>query len=125
MTGLKNVLKALSDSNRLRIMAALLRAGRELCICEIMDTVALAQYNVSRHVKELRTAGLLGERKEGRFVFYAVTKPINDAQKYLYKMIRASKDDILIEDYKRLTKRLALREDGKCIVGMNKPGRQK
>lgn len=118
MTDLTKVLKALSDRNRLRIMAALLRAEKELCICEIMDTVALAQYNVSRYVKELRTAGLLEESKEGRFVFYSVKEPENDAEKCLYKMIMAAEDDVLKEDYKRLTKRLALREDGKCVVGM-------
>ncbi|MHB9155822.1 MAG: ArsR/SmtB family transcription factor [Endomicrobiales bacterium] len=113
-----DVFKALSDGNRLRIMAALLRAGTELCICEIMDTLDIAQYNVSRYVKELRVAGLLEERREGRFVFYSVAKPRTAAGKYLIKALESIKDDTAAGDHRRLTQRLALREKGKCVVGM-------
>ena len=118
MADFVSIFKALSDINRLRIMTALLRSGTELCICEIMDTIDIAQYNVSRCVKELRVAGLIEERKEGKFVFYTVVKPHTDAEKHLFNTLRALNDDIFTEDHKRLTKRLALREKGKCVVGM-------
>jgi len=113
-----DIFKALSDLNRLRIVVALLKSGTELCICEIMDTLDIAQYNVSRYVKELRIADILKERREGRFVFYSVKKPETDVEKYLNKALKVMGNDMSEEDRKRLKKRLALRQDGKCVVGM-------
>ena len=113
-----DIFKALSDLNRLRIVVALLKSGTELCICEIMDTLDIAQYNVSRYVKELRIADILKERREGRFVFYSVKKPETDVEKYLNKALKVMGNDMSEEDRKRLKKRLALRQDVKCVVGM-------
>ncbi len=118
MADLAGIFKALSDINRLRIMTALLRSGTELCICEIMDTINIAQYNVSRCVKELRVAGLIEERREGRFMFYSVVKPQTDVVKCLFKALKALTDDIFAEDHQRLTRRLSLREGNKCVIGM-------
>jgi len=118
MNSFVDVLKALSDVNRLRIMVTLLKSGKELCICEIMDTLDIAQYNASRYVKELRTAGLLEERREGRFVCYSVSNPQTDTEKYLLKTLGTLEGGIIAEDRKRLAKRLAMRENGKCVIGM-------
>ena len=63
------IFKSLSDSTRVRILRLLLEADCELCICEIMDSLNLAQYNVSKHAKELKSAGILKEMRSGRFVF--------------------------------------------------------
>ena len=101
-------------------MVALLKSGKELCICEIMDTLDIAQYNVSRYVKELRVAGLLEERKEGRFVFYSAVNCENDTERLLFKMLESLQNETLKEDNKRLAKRLSLRQAGKCVIGMRK-----
>lgn len=58
--------KALSDVNRVRILLAL--KGRELCVCQLVELLGLAASTVSRHVSVLRRAGLLEDRKEGRWV---------------------------------------------------------
>jgi len=120
MEELVSIFKALSDKTRLRIMFSLLQAKRELCICEIMDALALAQYNISRHMKELKIAGLVRERKEGRFVFYALRSPDDKMRISLLKALDSFDSRTLADDRRRLKKRIALRSGGKCVVGVRK-----
>ena len=63
-----DLFKALGHPVRLRILA-LLREG-ELCVCQIKAVVGLPTSTVSEHLAELRRAGLLEERKDGRWVYY-------------------------------------------------------
>jgi len=65
---LVDLLKTLGHPARLRILA-LLRGG-ELCVCQINAVIGLAASTVSEHLTELRRAGLLAERKDGRWVYY-------------------------------------------------------
>ncbi len=65
-------LKAVSHPLRLRVLA-LLEPG-ELCVCQIAETLQVPQSSVSEALKELRRAGFLTERKQGRWVFVAVVK---------------------------------------------------
>lgn len=60
--------KALAHPVRVRI-AAMLRGG-ELCVCQINAVIALAPSTVSAHLAELKDAGLVAERKSGRWVNY-------------------------------------------------------
>jgi DNA-binding transcriptional ArsR family regulator len=60
--------KALGHPVRLRILA-LLRAG-ELCVCQITAVIRLAPSTVSAHLADLKRAGLVEERKSGRWVHY-------------------------------------------------------
>jgi ArsR family transcriptional regulator len=100
------VFKALSDKTRLRIMAVLCAAKKELCICEIMDVLGLAQYNVSKHVRELKIAGLVREKRAGRFVFYSLCAPEDDFHRYVLQAVSAMKDNEIAGDTVRLRKRL-------------------
>lgn len=65
---LVDLLKTLGHPARLRILA-LLRDG-EMCVCQINAVIGLAASTVSEHLTELRRAGLLAERKDGRWVYY-------------------------------------------------------
>jgi ArsR family transcriptional regulator len=65
---LVDLLKTLGHPARLRILA-LLRGG-EMCVCQINSVLGLAASTVSEHLTELRRAGLLAERKDGRWVYY-------------------------------------------------------
>jgi len=67
---LVDLLKTLGHPARLRILA-LLREG-ELCVCQINAVLGVATSTVSEHLTELRRAGLLAERKDGRWVHYAL-----------------------------------------------------
>ena len=65
-----DLLKALAHPARLRILS-ILRDG-ELCVCQVKSVLGLATSTVSEHLNELRRSGLLEERKEGRWVYYAL-----------------------------------------------------
>jgi len=61
-------LKAMAHPARLR-MLAMLRTG-ELCVCQMTAVLDLAASTVSGHLADLRAAGLVTERKEGKWVHY-------------------------------------------------------
>ncbi len=65
--------KALADPTRL-IIAALLRDGGELCVCDLAWLTGKAINLVSHHLKTLRVGGLVTPRREGKLVLYALTQ---------------------------------------------------
>lgn len=69
------VFRALGDPTRLRILALL--TGGEICVCDIHDTLGIAQPRASRHLSYLRRAGLVVTRKEGLWVHYRLA-PMED-----------------------------------------------
>lgn len=64
--------RALGDPIRLRIAAAL-TAGDELCVCDMAWVVGASQALVSHHLRQLRTAGVVTSRKDGRMVMYRLS----------------------------------------------------
>ena len=102
--------KALGDSTRLRALRALQEAERELCVCEIADALKETQYNISRHMRILKDAGLVKERKGGRWVFYSLAEPENEFTKRILKAAACTRDDMTEEESIRLEKELA----GRC-----------
>jgi ArsR family transcriptional regulator, arsenate/arsenite/antimonite-responsive transcriptional repressor len=72
LVALENVLKALADRTRLRIVG-LLGAG-EICVCHIHESLGIPQPTASRHLAYLRRAGLVEGRKEGLWVHYRLAK---------------------------------------------------
>ena len=68
MRELLAIMKALADENRLRIVAAL--QGRELCLCQIVELLGLANSTVSRHMSILHQARLVESRKDGRWSYF-------------------------------------------------------
>lgn len=59
---------ALADETRLRIVD-LLRDG-ERCVCDIQEMLGMAQPRLSFHLKALKEAGLVADRRHGRWVYY-------------------------------------------------------
>ena len=66
------IFKALADSCRLKILM-LLREG-ELCVCEIMIGLDRPQSSTSHHLSILKDAGLIKERKDGRWSRYRLSE---------------------------------------------------
>lgn len=64
--------QALGDPTRLMV-AALLRDGGELCVCDLAWLTGRAINLVSHHLKALRAGGLVGSRREGKLVLYSLT----------------------------------------------------
>jgi len=65
--------KALADETRLRIVKLL--GVREMCVCEVMVALGLTQPTASHHLGILENAGLVKDRKEGKWVFYSLENP--------------------------------------------------
>jgi ArsR family transcriptional regulator len=61
---------ALSDETRLAILE-MLRNG-ERCVCELQDELDAAQSRLSFHLRVLREAGLVTDRREGRWSYYSI-----------------------------------------------------
>lgn len=70
MKDLLNIFKALSDETRLRILK-LLENG-ELCVCNIVSALDLIQPKVSFHLSVLKEAGLIKDRKQGKWIHYSI-----------------------------------------------------
>lgn len=68
-----DVLKALGQPTRLRIIDYL-RQG-ERCVCEIFPAIGGKQSNVSRHLSVLKRAGIVADRREGVSIYYRVLNP--------------------------------------------------
>ena len=64
--------KALGDPTRLAIALALGRGG-ELCVCDLAWVVERSNKLVSHHVRALRSAGVVGSRRDGKMVMYSLT----------------------------------------------------
>ncbi len=65
--------KALGNPVRLRLMSLIAsHPGGEACVCDISATIDLSQPTISHHLKVLRSAGLLGSKRRGSWVYYWV-----------------------------------------------------
>ncbi len=64
-----NLFRALADATRLRALMLLL-GHDELCVCELTYALGVSQPKVSRHLAQLREAGLVSDRRQGLWVYY-------------------------------------------------------
>lgn len=62
---------ALGDPTRVALAVAL-RGGGELCVCDLSWIVERPEKVVSHHLRKMRTAGVVGSRRDGRMVMYAL-----------------------------------------------------
>jgi len=82
---LNEFLKIISDTNRLKILCLLTK--KELCVCEIFESLKLSQNLVSHHLAKLETLYLVEKRKEGTFIIYSVNQKILRKYKKLFNQI--------------------------------------
>jgi DNA-binding transcriptional ArsR family regulator len=98
-----DVLKALGHPVRLRILAML--RGGELCLCQMTAVLDLAASTVSAHLGDLKRAGLVGERKDGRWVFHSLAEG-EGASAHLAAVWSAIARDPQVESDARLLREL-------------------
>ena len=67
---MSRVFHALSDETRLAIVHRL--QGGEKCVCDLQDLLDAAQSRLSFHLKTLKDAGLVTDRREGRWAYYSL-----------------------------------------------------
>lgn len=69
---LSHLLKIVSEESRLKLLC-ILRQG-EHCVCEMMEHVNLSQSLISHHLRDLKNAGIVDDKKKGLRVYYSLTK---------------------------------------------------
>ena len=103
--------KALSDETRLRIYLLLLQG--ELCVCELVNILNMEQSRISHSVRILKEAGLVVNRREGKWIIYAVNPETENNG-----IIQGLKDELKLpkQDLKNITKckKEKIREKFKC-----------
>jgi ArsR family transcriptional regulator len=62
--------RALADPTRLGVIEKL--RGGEQCVCDLTDALDTGQSRLSFHLKCLKDAGLLRDRRQGRWIYYAL-----------------------------------------------------
>lgn len=115
---LRNIFDALGERLRLRLACCLLGSPNGLTVAELTDSLGESQPNVSRHLKLMKSAGLVDERREGRWVYHV----LRNVQHPFFENIRCCVEtacccDDIQEDLQRLRSRLKLRKGGKCVIG--------
>lgn len=80
---------ALSDEARIRIVEML--SHKERCVCELEQVLGIAQSRLSFHLKVLKDAGLLADRKEGRWMYYNLERETLDAIAAYTKSVKPGK----------------------------------
>jgi ArsR family transcriptional regulator, arsenate/arsenite/antimonite-responsive transcriptional repressor len=100
LTRAAELFHALSDETRLEIVQRL--RGGERCVCDLTDLLDAAQSRLSFHLKVLKDAGLVADRREGRWVHYSLNREaFAEVQELLGEM-------------KPSSRRLTVRDDGCC-----------
>ena len=109
--------KALGHPVRVRLLA-MLRRG-EVCVCQLNAVIALAPSTISAHLAELKDAGLVGERKAGRWVHYrlAAEGPAAAALRALWASL--ADDPQIAEDAALLGGVTALPAEAVCRPGFD------
>jgi ArsR family transcriptional regulator len=110
-----NILKALSDKNRLKIIYALMETD-ELCACQITEILKVKGATASRHLAVLSGVDLLESRKDGRWVYYRISYDFFlERNNELYQWIKHEK--INSEEFKNEHKNIfhILKQDPEVI----------
>ncbi len=113
------VFQSLAEPTRLRLLNILRQAG-EVCVCELVDALQLPQYNVSRHLHVLAQAGWLEDRRCGKWIYYRIAKVLKPYQRAVLGALdelREEREDFQ-QDEARASRRLKLRRDGACCLGL-------
>jgi len=111
-----DILRALGDANRLRIVMSLF--GGELCVCRIIGLLGLAPSTVSKHLYILKQANLIESSKKGRWVYYRLAQEgQNKAAQKMLRWLKESlaKDATIIKDKRLLGKILKEEPEELCL----------
>ena len=76
---------ALADKTRLRLLN--LMGPGELCVCFLVESLATNQPKISRHLAYLRRAGIVGARRDGKWMHYRIVEPSDPAASRILKEV--------------------------------------
>jgi ArsR family transcriptional regulator len=121
MNELVTILKALSDETRLRIIK-LLEQG-ELCVCDITAALEMVQPKVSFHLSALKEAGLIKDRKSGKWIHYSLNEKDLFRRMLILSACERMQDNTVSDDRKRLDSFLGKKEQGEKIIALKSNSR--
>jgi ArsR family transcriptional regulator len=104
MNATVNLLKILSDENRLRILFML--REKNLCACEMLDLLSISGATLSSHLKICTLSGIVDRKKDGRWIEYSL---VDEKARRFLDFIEANTDD-----------KSSIRDDRKKIKSLNK-----
>ena len=116
MEELTIVFKALSDVTRLRIIK-LLEEG-ELCVCDITAALDMVQPKVSFHLSALKDAGLIKDRKQGKWIHYSLNEKDLFRRMLILSVSERMQDTTISGDRKRLNAFLGNKDAGGKVVSL-------
>lgn len=73
---LESLFRALADRTRLRLLN--LMGDDEVCVCYFVEVLRTNQPKISRHLAYLRRAGVVGARREGKWMHYRIVEPADE-----------------------------------------------
>ena len=85
---LAGLFAALADPTRLRLLN--LMAGREVCVCHFVEIFGQSQPKISRHLAYLRKAGIVASRRQGKWIYYSILPPANEAAASILSAVLAA-----------------------------------
>ena len=95
--------KMLADRTRMRALM-LMQSEDELCVCELTHALKLSQPKISRHLAQLREAGLVRARREGLWMYYRINPALPDWVSAIMKnaLAGSEQDKTFRQDHHRL-----------------------
>lgn len=116
------LLKALADLTRLRLLHLLTHRGPELCVCDLVETLELPQSTISRQIAPLRMLGLVKNRRFASWVHYSLAEPESDFHRALCETVglAGGGGGQLAEDIKRFDRLKKKKELACCQVDFNR-----
>jgi len=116
MRDLELALKAAADPTRTRILKLL--ECRGLCVCQVQAVLGLAPSTVSKHLTILKLAGLVEDRREGKWIEYALAAEPSRYAKAMLALLRGplDRDPAVVTDRRRLRRVLAVPRDRLCSL---------
>ncbi|MBM4146110.1 MAG: metalloregulator ArsR/SmtB family transcription factor [Nitrospira sp.] len=115
-----NIYKALSEEIRLRILK-LLEHG-ELCVCDIVTALDMIQPKVSFHLSVLKEAGLLRDRRQGKWIHYRIDDSDIFRRFLLLSTLERISEESVKDDIKRLKEFLKNKSLKTNVVPMKNKG---
>lgn len=103
--------RMLSDPMRLSAVL-LISISEEVCVCDMMEALALDQPTTSRHLTNLRKAGILKDERRGKWVFYRLNPALPEWAHDLVSALTVSQEPSLSPMLTRL--QTAIKNAGRC-----------
>lgn len=112
--------KALADPTRVRILRLLSQS--DMCVCELIDVLEVAQSTLSTHLQVLRQADVVVAERRQPWINYSLAPACRDAMGRVFALYE--EDATSIADAERAKARLMMRVEDSCVLGPGALDRQ-